>query len=81
MSLQVPRTNTSSQPLVDTHMKLKNAMLPSSIESYQLQLRLVASEPSAPLWDRSGAARKFALRAGLLGSVGAGGYKSDATQH
>jgi hypothetical protein len=59
-------------------MKLKNTMLPSNIESYQLQLRLVASEPSAPLWDRSGAARKFALRAGLLGAMG---RKSDATQH
>jgi hypothetical protein len=63
-------------------MKPKNAIFPSSIESYQLQLRLVASEPSQqPLWDRSGGARKFALRAGLLDRVGEAGGKSDDTQH
>ena len=63
-------------------MKPKDAILLSSIESYRLQLRLVASEPSRqPLWDRSGGARKFALRAGLLDRMGEVGRKSDATQH
>jgi hypothetical protein len=63
-------------------MKPKDAMFPSSVESYRLQLRLVASEPcQQPLWDRSGAARKFALRAGLLDRTGEVGRKSDAAQH
>jgi hypothetical protein len=63
-------------------MKPKDAIFPSSIENYRLQLRLVASEPSQqPLWDRSGGARKYALRAGLLDRMGEKGRKSDNTQH
>ena len=63
-------------------MKPKNAMFPGSIDSYRLQLRLVASEPcQQPLWDRSGAARKFALRAGLLDRTAEVERKSAATQH
>jgi hypothetical protein len=63
-------------------MKPKHAMFPSSIESYQMQLRLVAPEPSQqPLWDRSGGARKFALRAGLLDRMGEVQGKSDTTRH
>ena len=63
-------------------MKPKNATFPSNIESYRLQLRLVASEPSQqPPWDRSGSARKFALRAGLLDRIGAVQGKAADTQH
>jgi len=72
----------TSKPLVDRVMKPKNAMFPGSLESYRLQLRLVAAEPcQQPLWDRSGAARESALRAGLLDSTAEVGRKSAATQH
>jgi hypothetical protein len=63
-------------------MKPKDALFASNIESYRLQLRLVAAEPPhQPLWDRSGAARKAALRAGLLERTSEFGRKSNATQH
>jgi hypothetical protein len=49
-------------------MKPKRAMFAGSAERYQLQLRVVTSDSRRrPLWDRSGAGRKFALREVVLG--------------
>jgi len=47
-------------------MKPKDLSFAASAERYQLQLRQVSFESrQQPLWDRSGAGRKFALRAVL----------------
>jgi len=48
-------------------MKPKDLSFAGSAERYQLQLRQVTFESrQQTLWDRSGAGRKFALRAVLL---------------
>lgn len=48
-------------------MKPKHLTFAGGAERYRLQLRLVTSESrQQTLWDRSGAGRKFALRAALM---------------
>jgi hypothetical protein len=48
-------------------MRPRHWKFPDTIDNYQLQLRLVTVEVrQQPLWDRSGAGRKFALRRALL---------------
>ncbi|HUI63140.1 MAG TPA: hypothetical protein VLX90_23130 [Steroidobacteraceae bacterium] len=48
-------------------MKPKDWRFAPSADRYQLHLQLVSStSPRGPLWDRSGAGRKFALRAAVI---------------
>jgi hypothetical protein len=63
-------------------MKPKDRMFPTIEEHYQLQLRQVVSE-SYPQrrWNRSGADRHFALRAGVVDSMGDLDCKSTTTRH
>jgi hypothetical protein len=51
-------------------------------ERYQLQLRQVTAESrQQTLWDRSGAGRKFAVRAVLLDSTLGHDRRRDSTRH
>ena len=63
-------------------MKPKDRMFPTIGEYYQLQLRQVVSE-SYPQrrWNRSGAGRDSALRAGFVDPIGDRVYKSTTTRH
>jgi hypothetical protein len=63
-------------------MKPKDRMFPTIGEHYQLQLRQVVSE-SYPQrrWNRSGADRHFALRAGVVDPSGDRVCKSTTTRH
>jgi hypothetical protein len=63
-------------------MKPKDRMFPTLEEHYQLQLREVVSE-SYPQrrWNRSGAERDFALRAGVVDSMGDQDCQSTTTRH
>ena len=60
-------------------MKAKNWMLNGASERYRLQLREVTPDSSPrPLWDRSGAGRKFVLRGAILAQLGCAGRTSGA---
>jgi hypothetical protein len=63
-------------------MKPKDRMFPTIEEHYQLQLREVVSE-SYPQrrWNRSGADRQFALRAGVADPVDDRVCESTTTRH
>ena len=64
-------------------MKPKNQMLPTIDEHYQLQLRQVVVSESYPQrrGNGPGADRQFALRAGIVDSVGERVWKSTTTRH
>ena len=64
----------------ESQMKTKVWMPEGTSERYRLQLRqAVADSPQQPLWDRSGAARKFVLRQASLEQLAApAGRKSNA---
>jgi len=63
-------------------MKPKDRIFPTIGEDYQLQLRQVVSESSAQRgWNRSGADRHFALRAGFADPMGTRVGKSATTRH
>lgn len=63
-------------------MKPKDRMLPTIGEHYQLQLRQVVSEPYPQRrWNRSGADRRFAVRAGFVDPIGDQVCKSTTTRH
>jgi hypothetical protein len=62
-------------------MKPKDRMFPT-VESYQLQLREVASEPHPQqLRNRSGAARYFTFNANVVDYTCDPGCKSTTTRH
>lgn len=48
-------------------MRSKDRPFSKPANRYQLRLVAVSSEPAQPLWDRSGAARRCALRSAVLG--------------
>jgi hypothetical protein len=82
MSPRCPGRYASTNPKGNRAMKPKDQMFPAVDERYQLQLREVASE-SYPQrrWNGSGAERHFALRAGIVDSMGDQVCKSTPTRH
>ncbi len=62
-------------------MRSKDRPFSKPANRYQLRLLEVSTEAAQPLWDRSGAARRCALRSAILSRASAEPLASRCTQH